>query len=471
MKNIKLFAIVLFFFMQINILNAQTLTKDQLTGSWIGKIQAGAVQLRVIFNLSIVQKDSLIATLDSPDQGAKNIKLGKVSLEAERIKISAPALMGEYNGALKNDSVIEGIWTQAGNSMSLNLKKLKTAFFVKRPQEPIPPFPYTSEDVTFTNDKFNIKLAGTLTLPSGPGPFKAVIMITGSGAQNRNEELMGHKPFLVISDYLTRNGIAVLRYDDRGVGGSEGKYSEATSADLATDAEAAFNFLKNDSRINPHQIGLMGHSEGGLIAPIVAATNHEIGFIVSLAGPGVNGQDIIIRQSQDISRSSGLKESDIKETTKINNKLFEILKKENDNKKAETEILDYYKKSLEKKKTSAGDTEKALNQLKLTSGANTYTWFRYFIMTDPAMFWEKVHCPVLALNGAKDMQVAAEINIPAIKKALTSGGNKTVKTVVLPDLNHLFQHCKTGSPSEYGSIEETFSPEALKLISEWIQAL
>lgn len=442
-----------------------------MPGSWLGTIKTGAVELRIVFNLSIAGKDSLIATLDSPDQGAKNIKLGKVTLTSESIKISAPALMGEYNGTVKSDSTIDGIWTQGGNSMPLNLNKLKVAFSVNRPQEPKPPFPYTSQEVTFSNNKFKINLAGTLTMPAGNGPFKAVIMITGSGAQNRNEELMGHKPFLVIADYLSRNGIAVLRFDDRGVGGSQGKYSEATSADLATDAEAAFDYLKTNPKINNKEIGLIGHSEGGLIAPIIASSNHDIGFIVSLAGPGVTGQQIIIRQQQDIGKLSGEKESSIRESTEINKKLYAVLRKEKDNNKAEVKILAIYKEILAKKKTPREDIDKDVNQLKLRFGANSYTWFRYFITTDPAVFWNKVECPVLALNGEKDLQVAAHENLPAIEKALKSGGNKAFRTVNLPGLNHLFQHCSTGLPSEYGKIEETFSPEALKIISDWILAL
>ncbi|MEI6047276.1 MAG: alpha/beta fold hydrolase [Bacteroidota bacterium] len=449
----------------------KNIDKRPLTGSWLGKITAGAIELRVVFNLSVIGKDSLVATLDSPDQGAKGIKLGPVTYNGETIKISAGALLAEYNGTIKNDTLIEGTWKQAGNSMDLNLVKLKTVFTLNRPQEPKPPFPYTSEDVTFVNEKFNIKLAGTLTMPEGAAPSKAVILITGSGAQNRNEEIMGHKPFMVIADYLSRNGIAVLRYDDRGVGKSQGNYATATSADLATDAEAAFNFLKSYSKINPKAIGLMGHSEGGLIAPIVAASNQNIAFIVSLAGPGVTGQQIIIRQSQDIGRLSGESEAMIKENTETNKKLYAILRKEIDNKKAEVKILAVYKEILEKKKTPKEDTEKAVAQLKATFGAATYTWFRYFIMTDPAIFWKKVKCPVLALNGEKDLQVSAKENLPAIEKTLKSSGNKSIKTVMLPQLNHLFQHCKSGLPAEYGNIEETFSPEALKIIGDWILAL
>jgi hypothetical protein len=413
----------------------------------------------------------LVATPDSPDQGAKNIPLGKVILKDKQLIIEAPALTGEYKGIITSDSTIDGTWTQGGAKFNVILTKLTKNLVITRPQEPKPPFPYTSEDVKFTNEKFNISLAGTLTFPSGPGPFKTVVMITGSGAQNRNEELMGHKPFLVIADYLSRNGIAVLRYDDRGVGGSQGKYSEATSADLATDVEAAINYLKNNPKINQHEIGLIGHSEGGLIASIVASTNHNIGFIVSLAGPGINGEEIILRQTRDISQISGLDETHVKEATEINKKLYDVLKKEKNNDKAEIKILALYKELLKQNKTSDGDAENAVNQMKYSFGANRYTWFRYFIMTDPTKYWKKVKCPVLALDGEKDLQVAATLNIPAIEKAVRASGNKSVKTLIFPDLNHLFQHCKTGLPAEYNSIEETFSPEVLKTMADWILAL
>ncbi len=447
----------------------QNTDKDILPGSWLGKLSVQGIQLRLVFNLKLNEKDSLIATLDSPDQGAKNIPLGSVIVVDKKLTITAPKLLGEYKGTITGDSTIDGVWTQRGVDYTVNLNKLKAPFFVNRPQEPKPPFPYTSEEVSFTNEKFNIKLAGTLTMPEGPGPFKAVIMITGSGAQNRNEEIMGHKPFLVIADYLSRHGIAVLRYDDRGVGGSQGKYSEATSADLATDAEAAFNFLKNQQKINPSEIGFAGHSEGGLIAPIVAASNPAVGFIVSLAGPGVSGEEIILRQTAEISIISGVKESDIKESIETNKKVYGILKKEKDNNKAEVKIAELFSKTQEKKKMSKDETEKAVSQLKMTFGAGQYTWFRYFIMTNPSTFWKNVKCPVLALNGDKDLQVAADENLPGIAKALK--GNKSAKTILLPGLNHLFQHCKTGLPAEYNTIEETFSPEALKIIADWILAL
>lgn len=469
--------IIIFLLAGILLISLQTLSAQQrpdkkaLAGSWLGSISINSVKLRLVFNIKVNENDSLSATMDSPDQGAKNIAMGRVTAKSDSLIILAPMLLGSYKGVVKSDSTIEGVWTQRGQSLKLDLLKLRAAFSVNRPQEPKPPFPYSSEDVTFGNKKFNIFLAGTLTIPEGNGPFPAVILITGSGAQNRDEALMGHKPFLVLADWLSRNGIAVLRYDDRGVGKSQGDYVNSTSADLATDAEAAYLFLKNNPKINPAAIGLLGHSEGGLIAPIVAASNAGIGFIVSLAGPGVTGEQVLYRQQADIGRLSGLKDEEISEASEINKKLYAILKKEKDNIKAEAKITDTYRKILTGKKMSAVEIEKGISQLKASFGAETYTWYRYFLFADPALYWKKVKCPVIALNGEKDLQVAADVNLPAIEKALKTGGNMKVKTVKLAELNHLFQHCKTGLPGEYGQIEETFSPEALKVISDWINGL
>ncbi len=472
MKKIVSYLIFLSALLYSQYLTAQnTVDYKSVTGSWLGKIPAGGISLRVIFNLTLAGKDSLSATLDSPDQGAKNIKIGPVIFDGKDINIKAPLLLGEYKGTIKNDTLIEGTWTQRGIGTPLALTKLKTTFNLNRPQEPKPPFPYTSEDVIFKNDNAGIDLAGTLTIPKGNGPFPAVVLITGSGSQNRNEELLGHKPFLVIADYLTRNGIAVLRYDDRGVGGSKGTPLNATSADFATDAEAAFLFLTSRKEIDPKSIGLAGHSEGGLIAPIVASRNSNIAFIVSLAGTGVIGERILHTQNMDISIASGVDIKEIKEGISANKKIFAVLKKETDNKIAQEKIAVVYKKILTKKKISEEDIDKALKQLNASLNPVSYNWMRYFIITDPSAFWKKVKCPVLALNGEKDLQVSAAVNLPAIDKAVRSGGNQSVKTISFSGLNHLFQHCKTGLPAEYGEIEETFSPEVLKIMADWILQL
>jgi pimeloyl-ACP methyl ester carboxylesterase len=314
-------------------------------------------------------------------------------------------------------------------------------------------------------------LAGTLSIPEGDGPFPAVILITGSGSQNRNEELMGHKPFWVIADYLSRNGIAVLRYDDRGVGQSQNSSSPSTSADFAIDVESAFNYLKTNPKINPKVIGLAGHSEGGLIAPMAAAADDGIAFIISLAGTGVTGEQILYRQNYDLNKASGMQEKELKAAISMSRKMYAVLKKEPDNKKATDEMTAIMKKALTRQKTSPEDIKKSLDGFPASAAVLTSPWYRYFLITNPADYWKKVKCPVLALNGERDLQVAADINLPAIDKALKSGGNQSVKIMKLPELNHHFQHCKTGLPSEYGEIEETFSPEVLKIMSDWIHGL
>ena len=466
----------LIFILSILLINYQSAAQNlhdnkSISGSWLGRINISSVSLRVVFNLAVVEKDSLTATLDSPDQGAKNIKIGPVKFDGKDIRISAPLLLAEYNGTIINDTLIEGTFTQRGAAMPLNLLKLKTEFALNRPQEPKPPFPYLSEDVSFTNVKVKINLAGTLTIPEGAGPFPAVVLITGSGSQNRNEELMGHKPFWVIADYLTRNGIAVLRYDDRGIGKSEGNYSTATTADLATDAEAAFKFLKTNQKINSELIGLAGHSEGGIIAPMVAAANREVAFIISLAGTGVRGDKVLHRQNEDLWLASGIAEADVMKSISINKKLYAVVRKEADDKKALEKMTSVYKKELAKKESSPEKISEELERFRQSSQAIVSPWFRYFLRTDPSLYWKKVKCPVLALNGEKDLQVAADVNLPAIEKALRSGGNRLIKTIAFPDLNHLFQHCKTGTIAEYNGIEETFSPEVMKIMTEWILGL
>lgn len=450
--------------------NTKSVDIKSLEGSWEGSLSVGVMSLRTVFNFK-AEGDSLVATLDSPDQGVSGIPVGSVSLEDNELIVSAPAVMGEFVGVVVNDTLISGKWSQGDNTMDLSLSKMVKPFVLVKPQEPVAPFPYKEENVTFHNDKFDIDLAGTLTIPEGEGPYKAVIMITGSGAQDRNEELMGHKPFLVIADYLTRKGIAVLRYDDRGVGESEGDYLSATSVDLATDVEAAFDFLKTHPSINPEYIGLAGHSEGGLIAPITASTNKEVAFIVSLAGPGVNGLDIIKRQGADISKSMGLKDKQIQKSSELNSAIYDEIVKEPDLVKAsanaEQMLRTYLKKRLLFDKLVDIQLKATMAQLTPES----LVWLRSFFLSNPSEYWTKVTCPVLALNGTTDLQVAADVNLPAIEKALKDGGNENYRIELMPGLNHIFQHSETGNPNDYGKIEETISPEVLSIIADWINNL
>ena len=311
-------------------------------------------------------------------------------------------------------------------------------------------------------------MAGTFTFPKEGGPFPAVLLITGSGPQNRNEELLGHKPFLVLSDYLTKQGIAVLRVDDRGVGKSTGDFKSATTADFVTDALAGVEFLKTRNEVNKKEIGLIGHSEGGMIAPMVAVESSDVAFIVLMAGPGLPGDSILLMQSSLISAAEGASPEDITKAEEVNRKIYQIIKTESDSVKAHNEITaifeKYYDSLPDSEKAKTGDKNTAL---KMLSRVET-PWFKYFIKYDPRPTLEKVKCPVLAIDGSKDLQVPPKEDLAAIKEALTKGGNKNFETIELKGLNHLFQTAKTGSPTEYNTIEETIAPIALKTIGDWI---
>ena len=428
-----------------------------------------AGELQMVLHFTMTDADTIKATADAPDQGAKGIPCGRVTLENDTLFVDIPTVKGWYRGGFSSDSVISGVWTQLGGKYDLDLKKGAKPVEQKRPQEPKPPYPYREEEVTFMNTIENFSLAGTLTLPQGEGPFPAVVLISGSGQQDRDETIYNHKPFKVIADHLTRNGIAVLRYDDRGVGSSKGKTNNSTSLTNADDAEAAANYLMQRPEINKKKVGLIGHSEGGLIAPIVASRNADIAFIVSLAGPGVRGYDLILRQTGDIGRASGLSEAEITGTVTVNAQLFRMAIAEPDQRKFAKDAMEWYGKELDSKGLTQEERKEKMAAFTQGLISVNNPWMRYFLDTDPAQFWSSVKCPVLSLNGGKDLQVNHEMNLPAIKAAVRSGGNRKVKTVILPQVNHLFQVAETGSPNEYAKIEETFSPAALELMTSWIK--
>lgn len=444
-------------------------TFSDIEGTWSGKIRTPAGELQMVLHFSMTEADTIRGVADAPDQGVKDIPCGRVTLNEDTLFVDIPMTKGSFRGGFSGDTAIVGVWSQLGGRYDLTLRKGAKPVVHNRPQEPKPPFPYREEEVTFMNPAENFSLAGTLTLPEGEGPFPAVVLITGSGQQDRNETIFLHKPFLVLADHLTRNGIAVLRYDDRGVGKSKGKTNDATSLSFAGDAEAAVNYLLQRPEINKKKIGLAGHSEGGLIAPIVASRNSNIAFIVSLAGPGVKGHDIMIRQAEDILKASGTPQSDIDETLAVNGHLFRMVSEEPDQRKFVKDAMEWYGKELDSKGVSPEERKEKMAAFTQGLISVNNPWMRYFIATDPAQFWSKVKCPVLALNGEKDLQVSHEINLPAIKAALRSGGNRKVKTVMLPGLNHLFQTSEKGSPDEYIKIEETFSPDAMGVMTSWIK--
>jgi len=331
-----------------------------------------------------------------------------------------------------------------------------------RPQDPIPPFPYICEEVSFTNERDSVSLAGTLSLPEEGNSFPAVILVTGSGTQNRDEELMGHKPFAVIADYLTRNGIAVLRYDDRGAGSSDKGKPGATTIDLSYDAEAALEFLLNDSRIDNTRIGIIGHSEGGTINWIVASRRtDDVKFVISLAGPATKGSEILAAQQRALYKASGIPEASILANEQLFSQIWKIIENNSSIEKADVEL----KKLL----GAMGATEEQINAYR---SQLLEPWMYAFITLEPKEYIQKATCKALVLNGTKDLQVISSQNIPiweTLAKDRKPGSEITI--VELDGLNHLFQHCNTGLPAEYQEIPETISNEVLDIIKDYILSI
>ncbi|MHC4060612.1 MAG: alpha/beta hydrolase family protein [Planctomycetota bacterium] len=442
-------------------------------GLWLGTLKSFGVEVEIVFEISKKTDTGLAATMNIPVQRAENMPVDKVTLENGSLRLEMKSMMAVFEGTMRADSpTIDGQWKQGGQTVPLTLKRVDEVPKLRRPQEPKKPYPYKEEEVMYENKKAGIKLAGTLTLPPSDGPFPAVLLISGSGIQDRNETVFGHRPFLVLADYLTRQGLAVLRVDDRGVGGSTGSmplFFESTSEDFAEDVLAGIDYLKTRSEIDPEKIGLIGHSEGGIIAPMVAAQSNDVAFIVLMAGTGLVGQEVLYLQSDLILKAVGASHQARATQRAALEETFNILKHEKDNATAETKIHNLMKDTLAKlsadEKEALGFSEGMLElQIKMALSA----WFRFFVTYDPKPTLMKVKCPVLAIVGEKDLQVAPKQNLHAIEEALKAGGNENYTVKELPSLNHLFQTAETGSLAEYAKIEETVSPAALELIGDWI---
>ncbi|MGL2992914.1 alpha/beta hydrolase family protein [Flavobacterium sp. TSSA_36] len=445
-------------------LSCQSLLAQDIQGSWEGTLSSQGRQLPLIFT---IQKTGTVfqSTLDSPTQGAKGIPIQETIFVSNELQLNAPNMNLKYSGVL-NGSVIEGTFVQNGASLPLVLKKMKEGLkMVAHPQQPQPPFDYPIEEVTFVNPKDKNTLAGTLTLPKNKKEFPVVVLITGSGAQNRNSEIFNHQPFAVIAHDFAQKGIGVLRLDDRGVGGSSKGHPEDTSANFATDISAAVDFLASKGFKN---IGVLGHSEGGMIAPIVATQNKKVQFVISLAGPGLPIDRMMLLQSQSVAKTQGATASQIAASTAFNEKVYAyIINYTGSNLK--TDFQRYIKPEFDKLVQNQGLSE-SQNQDLMTqqTAAVTNPWFVYFLKFNPDLYWSKVKIPVLALNGSLDVQVKATENLAGIKASLEKAGNKKATIQELPGLNHLFQEAKTGSAAEYATIEQTISPTVLNTISDWI---
>lgn len=427
-------------------------------GVWQGKIQQA---LRIVVHVDAAADGALSAKVDSPDQGAMGLPVSKTMFVDDTLRLELANLGAEYVGRMSDDGrTLAGTWRQSGQSLALDLARGDSIEAPRRPQEPKPPLPYAAEEVSYPGGAGGVTLAGTLTKPAGAGPFACALMITGSGPEDRDEQVFGHRPFLVIADDLTRAGIAVLRVDDRGVGGSTGSAKDATSEDFAADVLAGLTYLKSRHDIDAKRIGLIGHSEGGLIAPMVATRTKDVAFVVLLAGPGVTGEEILYAQGEAIGRAMGRSDADLAQQRRVQHKLF-ALAVAPDDAGLEARVRSIFRDEGIDSATAAAQVGPSLAMARSP-------WFRFFLTYDPRPALRQLRCPVLALNGGNDTQVPPQQNLPEIEKALKAGGNRDFETHELPGLNHLFQTSTTGAPTEYARIEETFAPAALEAMRTWI---
>lgn len=425
--------------------------------------------MRTGFTIEQEPNGTLVGTLSSIDQGHMNIPLDELSFTNNHLRLSLKAMGASYEGDVESDGkTITGKWKQGGGELPLVLQKVEQLPELRRPQNPVKPYPYQEEEVRYENHKAGIVLAGTLTLPKSPGPFPAVILLTASGPQNRDEELFGHKPFLVLSDYLTRRGFAVLRADDRGVGGSSGDWSAATTGDFAEDALAGVAFLKTRKEINSKGIGLVGHSEGGMMAPIAAAQSRDVAFIVMMAGTGVSFGEVVAGQIAQELRSQGAPDEVVAAIRSWHLKMYEIVGKATDNAAAERELRSAFDSLDDQTKQKINWSSETLQR---EMPGLLGPWWRYAMQYSPKATLARVTCPVLALNGGKDTQVIASDNLKSIAEALKTGKNSHFDIKELPGLNHMFQTAPTGAESEYVHIEETLSPVAMQTIADWVLQL
>ncbi len=441
-----------------------------IEGNWLSTLEISGIKMRLVLKVSKIADGSFAAKLNNIDQGAKDLPVDSINRQENSVRFETKSLGVSFEGTLneKGDE-INGTLKQGAGSFPLIFKRVAEIPQITRPQDPPKPYPYNAEEVSYENKKDGVKLAGTLTLPRSQERHPAVILITGSGSQDRNETVLGHHPFLVLADYLTRRGIAVLRVDDRGVGGSTLGSANATSENYAGDVLAGIEYLKSRPEIDPQQIGLIGHSEGGMIAPLAAVRSKDVAFIVLLAGPGQTGEEIIYAQNELSVKSNITNPVLASQTMTAVKTMLGILKSDADNRLAEQRINEAFAKQLSE---MSEDQRKAFASLQASMKAQLpnmmSAWYRYFLAYNPRPTLEKVTIPVLALNGENDTQVSAKENLPLIANALKIGGNKDYTIKSFPKLNHLFQTSQTGAASEYASIDETIAPLVLETISDWI---
>ncbi len=466
----------------------ESVPPDTPEEAWLGTLNAGFQKLDIQVRVYPANEGKKTVFVDSVSQNVGGFK-AEMKNDGNKISIEVPALKAKFSGEKNGDATeIIGKWSQ-GIPLELRLARKKSVvssakLAPKRPQTPQTPFPYNIEEVMFKNELDGTVLAGTMTRPKSGGPFPVAILISGSGPQDRDESLLDHKPFWVLADHLSRRGIAVLRFDDRGVGKSTGQFENATTQDFAGDVRFAISFVKNATSIDASRIGLIGHSEGGLVATLVAAGNKDVAWVVLMASPGVNGEQILYSQGQLIVAAEGGGEPAKKSQRLLQEYVFAIvkeLKPTDDFEPFVERVVDKImaashenpKEESEKSKSSEDDqsSRKVLSELvRANLKVMNDPWFRFFASYEPGPDLLKIKCPVLAINGEKDVQVDPKLNLSKIESYLKAGGNSNFAMKELPGLNHLFQTCKTGGISEYQSIEETIAPVALEAITNWLKA-
>ena len=429
---------------------------SNLDGSWEGKLMiTPEMGLRMVINISGSTGDDTVITMDSPDQGAYGIPMKIEFVSPDSLNVSVPQLMLGYQGKLKGDSII-GNFQQRGLSLPLVFKPKVTT--LNRPQTPQPPFPYITEEVSFPSELDGEKLYGTLTSPGNDlSSTPVVLLVSGSGTQNRDEELFEHKPFAVIADYLARNGIASLRYDDRGFEKSTGLMPNSTTGENAGDALGGIRYLKEKGF---SKIGIIGHSEGGLIADIIASDNDIVDFIIEIGGPAVPGDSILLFQNEFLLRDGGMPQQYIDMYSEAMKGLFESQKDQNPVPFDETKFAIFSEENISNPVIAPLVRNLKENFIDLDP------WLKYFINYDPVADLKKITVPVFMLYGENDTQVPPAINIPVLEKNFPG-----IKIKVYPELNHLMQHSKTGKINEYAEIEETISPEVLGDLKDFILSI
>lgn len=459
------------------------------TGDWRGTLEAGPQSLTLVFHI-VAGESGIEATMDSPMQGAFGVPFDSASASGDSVTLVLTAAQARFRGVLADSTTLEGTWTQGPASLPLRLSRGEAADGsaepspaatagppapdpATRPQTPRPPFPYELEEISVPRPEAGLELAGTLTRPRSTDPVPGVILVTGSGPQDRDETVLGHKPFAVLADHLTRRGVAVLRYDDRGVGESGGVHAEADSPELARDAAAVLRALAGHPAVDPDRVGVIGHSEGGLIAPMVVAETGLPAFVVLLAGPGVPGDEIILAQSRLLALAQGVDSATVAASLAVNRALFDVVNREDDPEVAKERMRTILNTRLDEltpaERAAAGIPDAAREAWVRGQVAQlSDPWFRFFLNYDPAPALEALRVPVLAVNGSLDLQVPARENLAAIEAALARGGNDDVTTRIFPGLNHLFQAAETGTVEEYARIDETMNPAVLDFVADWI---